>query len=57
MTPEMRQMIDDEVEKRLKQRLSQGEPGQEVRRQLNFQDEDDDHKEAKQKKRPLQSKT
>ena len=46
LPPEMRQIIDDEVENRVQQRLMQGEPKAEVRRQLNFQDEDDDYKEA-----------
>ena len=50
MTPEMSKMIDDEVEKRLKQRLNQDEPKQEVRKRLNFQDEDDDQKEIERQK-------
>ena len=45
MTPEMSKMIDDEVEKRLKQRLHQDEPPKEVRKRLNFQSDDDDQKE------------
>ena len=37
----MCQIIDDEVEKRVKERLIRREPKTEVRRQLNFQDEED----------------
>ena len=44
MTPEMSKMIDEEVEKRLKQRLKQDKP-EGVRKRLNFQSEDDDQKE------------
>jgi hypothetical protein len=44
MTPEMSKMIDDEVEKRLKERLSQDEPPKEVRKRFNFQSDDDDQK-------------
>ena len=44
MTPEMSKMIDEEVEKRLKQRLKQDEP-EGVRKRLNFQSGDDDQKE------------
>ena len=51
MTPEMSKMIDDEVEKRLKQRLNQDEPKQEVRKRLNFQDEDDDQKEVERQRK------
>ena len=36
MTPEMSKMINDEVEKRLMQRLNKDEPRQEVRKRLNF---------------------
>ena len=53
MTPEMRQMIDEEVEKRVKQRLSKDEQKTEVRRQLNFQDKDDEQKEAERKQKDL----
>jgi len=45
MTPEMSKMINDEVEKRIKQRLNQDEPPKEVCKRLNFQSEDDDQKE------------
>ena len=52
----MCQLIDDEVEKRIKQRRSQGEPKTKVRRQLNFQDEDDDYKEAERKQKDSYNK-
>jgi hypothetical protein len=45
MTPEMSKMIDDEVEKRLKERLNKDEPQKEVRKRLNFQSDDEDFKE------------
>ena len=44
-------MIDDEVEKRLKQRLNQDEPTKGVRKRLNFQDEDDDQKEIERQRK------
>ena len=53
VTPEICQIIADEVEKRVQQRLIQGEPKTEVRRQLNFQDEDDDCEEAARKQKDL----
>ena len=51
MTPEMSKMIDDEVEKRLKERLNKDEPPKEVRKRLNFQDEDDDQKEIERQRK------
>ena len=51
MTPEMSKMIDDEVEKRLKQRLNQDEPPKEVRKRLNFQSDDDDLKDLDRQQR------
>ena len=50
MTPEMSKMIDDEVEKRLKQRLKQDEP-EGVRKRLNFKSEEDDLKEIERQKK------
>ena len=44
----MRQLIDAEVEKGIQERMSRSELRTEVRRQLNFQDEDD-YEEAKRK--------
>ena len=51
MTPEMRQMIDEEVEKGVQQRLKQDEQKTEVRKRLNFQDEDDDQEETERKRK------
>jgi len=54
MTPEMSKMIDDEVEKRLKERLNKDEPPKEVRRTLNFQSDDDEQKVLeRQQKKPM----
>ena len=44
-------MIDDEVDKSLRQRLNKDEPRQEVRKRLNFQDEDDDLKEIERQRK------
>ena len=42
----MSKMIDDKVERRLRHRLNKDEPRQEVRKRLNFQDEDDDKEDS-----------
>ena len=51
MTPEMSKMIEDEVEKRLKERLNKDEPQKEVRKRLNFQSDDDDLKDLDRQQR------
>ena len=57
MSPDICQMIDDEVEKRVQERMSRSEPRTEVRRQLNFQDEEDYDEAGKTRKGPLHEKS
>ena len=47
----MNKIIEDEDEKRLQKRISQSEPRTEVRRQLNFQEDDHDYEEMDRKQK------
>ena len=47
MSPEVNKMIEDEVEKRLQERMIKSEPRTEVRRQLMFQEDDQDEEDKR----------